>query len=802
MKTLNLTIGIVAIMLFTVLHIQAQSISGKITDQNKEAVPFANVLLLNLPDSSLNTGVTSDMEGKFQLPLKDEGNFLMKISVMGLEEYYRDISHEESLSGFSLGEIKLSEKTEMLDAVEVKGKRPQFITYADKIVMDVENTSLHDGTTALETLSKSPGVWMDQDGELSVNGKKGVRVLLDGRPVYLSGSELKSMLEGMSAETIKNIEVINNPSSKYDAEGAGGVININFKKNAQRGVNGAVFSNYRYNGAHTNTAGLNLNGKKNQITYFVNADAGSRPFLRDMTARRTVEATDFELTQTVKDRRKLLNANLHVGVDYQMNDKAQIGLNYRGIGKLRDNNWDTRNNVREGSAQWKVNAFNNTKTEELNHTVNAFFQYQFTEHSKLNVDGSFADLNTYGTSTFKNYFTMESSETYEKLSTENPSSFDIYSIQTDYTHDLPENDIKLEAGFKYSVVNSDNDLEFYINEGDDRFNDPDRTNNFEYREQISASYIDINKKFSNKTTVKGGMRIENTQMLGTSLQSEQGINRDFTSFFPSIFIQQKWTDNYETNFSYSRRISRPRYIFLNPSIMYTDPYSYIQGNPALKPMFTDGISFTQVIAQQFNITIGYDIGKDFIGELPLVDPETNQTVFNIGNIDQMQNANLSILAPVQITDFWQSNSQAIFSYQKFKSTVEGVGQLNAKSMFNIRSTHNISLPNDFKLEVLASYQSPHVYGLYNMDGFWFMDMSIKRSFLNDKLDVSASVNDIFRTYKYNGSSNINGNETAVGQYQYQQGFRLNLRYKFSLGDKFKSNQKQIDLEELQRAGGA
>lgn len=236
--------------------------------------------------------------------------------------------------------------------------------------------------------------------------------------------------------------------------------------------------------------------------------------------------------------------------------------------------------------------------------------------------------------------------------------------------------------------------------------------------------------------------------------------------------------------------------------MYTDPYSYIIGNPEMKPRFTDGITFTQVFAQQFNLSIGYDEAKDFISEIPTVDPSNNNTVFRMGNIDQMQAVNLSILAPVQIADFWSLNFQGIATHQKFSTMHEGQEIINKGTTFNIRATQSIQLPGEIKMDVLSSYQSAEAYGVYNMESYWFTDVSFKKSFINEKLDVSIAFNDIFRSFKFSGSSVVNNNLTKVTQYQYQQGIRLNLRYKFSLGDQFKSNEKKIDLEELQRAGGA
>ncbi len=803
MKTLKLTIGILAVMLFTVLHIQAQTINGKITDQNEEAVPFANVLLLNLPDSSLNKGITSDIEGKFQLPLKEEGSFLMKISVMGLEDFYRKISPEDVKNGVSLGTVKLQDKTEFLETVEVKAQRPQFISHPDKLVMDVENTSLHDGTTAMETLSKSPGVWVDQNGEISLNGKKGVRVLLDGRAVYVSGEELQSMLEGMPAESIKNIEIISNPSAKYDAEGAGGVININFKTDSKRGLNGSIFANHRYMGAHTMQGGINVNGKKNGFNYFVNANGGTDAKFRDMEAKRVIPSEDFVLTQTGEDRRQYVKPNLHAGFDYQISKNDNIGLIYRGSGSFFEGDWNTKNFVTEKNDSFKVNSVNDTENTKQNHTYGVNYTHDFSRNeAKLSVDVNYADLNSITSSKFRNEYLQEGNNKEEKLSNANTSYFDIYSAQADYEINVPAIETKFEAGAKFSLVNSKNNTDFFIHENSEKVYDISRSNNFRYSEQINAVYVNFTKNLSGKTTVKGGLRAEHTIVDGQALQSDQQVKRNFVSMFPSLFVQHKWTDNYETNFSYSRRITRARYSQLNPNVMYTDPYSYIKGNPDLRSQFTDGFSFSQIFAQQINLSVGYDLARDYIGEIPLQDEETNQTVFSIRNIDKMENLNLRLLVPIQITDFWQSNSQLILAHQRFNTVIEGQDQLNVQNMYSVRSTQSFSLPGDFKVDLLTSYQGPVAYGLYIIDAFWSANLGIKKSILNDKLDISLNFTDMFRSRRIDGTAIINKNRVDLGIYDYTQGIRFNLRYKFSLGDQFKARNKNIDLEEIRRAGGA
>lgn len=283
LKNMKTILSLLTLTFFLSSFAQAQtgSIKGVLTDTENAPLPYSNVAVYQSSDSSLLTGSITDAKGQFNINVK-YGDYYLKISAVGFETYLsKSITVNEINSVVDFSTIQLQEDVQVMDAVEVKAMRPQVVVEADKMVVSVEGTAMAAGATAYEVLEKSPGVFVDQDGNIQLNGKSGVQVMIDGRRSYLSATDLQNMLQGMSADNIKTIEIINNPSAKYDAEGNAGIINITLKKNNIQGINGSVNASYRYNEMQNYNTGLQLNHKKGNWNSFVNADLSQRGRIRD-----------------------------------------------------------------------------------------------------------------------------------------------------------------------------------------------------------------------------------------------------------------------------------------------------------------------------------------------------------------------------------------------------------------------------------------------------------------------------------------------------------------------------------------
>lgn len=240
---------------------------------------------------------------------------------------------------------------------------------------------------------------------------------------------------------------------------------------------------------------------------------------------------------------------------------------------------------------------------------------------------------------------------------------------------------------------------------------------------------------------------------------------------------------------------------MNPSIFYLDPYTFVKGNPFMRPQCTQAFQFTQTLKQTYNLILGYDYTTDFIAEVPEQDPETKQTFFSIGNVDRFENISVTLVAPVQLLPFWNVNNNVVGAYQRFDTQLQDVVVENKRFFFNLQSDHTIELPKEIMLEVNGFYRSPIAYGLYELESIWGVNAGIKRSFMEDKIDLSLNVTDIFKSVYVTGDANLQGNINAFDHYTGARGFRINLRYRFNKGEKFERQKRDVQLEELNRAGG-
>lgn len=805
MKTYRIIVILISLLVSS-LGLAQGKLTGLVKDSQSETIPFANVAVLKVKDSTIVSGAATDMEGNFSIDSPDDGAYFLEFSTIGFQSVTTE-AFEVNKTYFQkdFGVITLLVEENSLDEVVLIAKRPRIEVKADKMVVNVAGTVMASGTSAYEVLAKSPGVWLDQNGNFQLNGKANVAVMVDGRPTYLSSNELKTLLEGMSSENIKNIEIISNPSAKYEAEGTAGILNINLKKNRLNGLNGSAYTGYEYNGYSFYNSGVNLNHKKGKWNSFVSLDASKDGRIREQSIIRTFNQEEgiARLDQKGKEKRFFYAPSLRLGTDYEINDKHSVGVTGNLTYQNGENDWNNEVvlNPAEGSTSF-IDAKNHLEDEFYNSSINMHYQGKLdTLGSSLSADIDYVKLNKDVNTTFTNVFTFNSSDSEtERLGTDNYSEYDIFAARVDL--ELPlANAGKLEVGAKASQVKSRSTLEFYELTNNERIIDPDRSNRFAYDENIYAAYGSYSKKFNKTWNLQAGLRLEQTDAEGYSATLDQTIPRKYLDFFPSLFVQQNLTEDYKVSYSLSRRITRPNYEKLNPFIFYLDPYSYVEGNPDLRPQYTNSFQLTQTYKNKYNLILGAQYSKDFIIEVPFQNEETNQTAIAVRNIDRNKNFSATLIAPLRITKGWRMDNNLVATYQYFTTQIDGEELENEQFSFIARSNHQISLPFDINWEVNGSYISPLAYGLYSVKGQWWIDTGFKKSFMQDKLDVNLAFTDVFRTQSIIATTEINKNLNTLDQYVFNQAVRLSLRYNFSSGSKFESKRQEKALEELKRAGG-
>jgi hypothetical protein len=330
--------------------------------------------------------------------------------------------------------------------------------------------------------------------------------------------------------------------------------------------------------------------------------------------------------------------------------------------------------------------------------------------------------------------------------------------------------------------------------------DTSRTNYFVYKENIYAGYVNFKSRLGEKFNVQAGLRAEQTVSEGELRTTGEATKRRYFDLYPSLFVQQKVSDKYEINYNYSRRIQRPNYGQLNPFFAYRDPYTYWQGNPYLQPQYTHAIGITQIFRKTYHLVLNYQLNKDVIAELPAIVPETATTIYYIGNVDDSKNLSLTAIVPVNILKSWDTNNTLLVSYMEYSAVVDRQQVINDQLSYMLQSNHNILLLLGLKMEANGTSQGPSVYALYQVEPRWWVNVGLKKSFMDDKLDVSLNANDVFKSQRLLIAANVGeGNVSDFDQYFRQRNIGFTVRYKFSNGEKLEER-RRISLEELNRTG--
>ncbi len=804
MKPYAKTLVFLFITIFSSITLFAQ-ISGKLTDEKGEALRFANVALINNSNNKLVASAITDSTGKFSLKSPEQGTYFLKFTAIGFAEFKTEVFESSSNFSKQFGSISLKAEAKKLDNVTVTSLRPTITQEPDKLVVTIENTAMAQGNTAFAVLAKSPGVFIDAEGNIQLNGRSGVTVMLNGKLTYLSARDLRALLEGMPAENIKNIEIITNPSAKYDAEGTSGILNINLKKNTQRGMNGSVYAtgNYNFYKQFGYSYGGNVNFKGGSWSSFLNLDGARRVGGRNATFTRIFygPSSTIHFDQTaIGNYKNDQPLSVRFGTDYDINSKHSIGvMAYYNDSKGEDDFLtDTYIGNAPKSYQQFIDADNLNSGRFKNFTSNLHYVGKLdTLGMQLSADIDYVNIRNTRESNLFNYFTdlNTNAKTTDVLYTYVPAGYDIWSGKIDFVKPLNKSH-KLEMGAKFSDVVSDNDSRFYFNNGS-LVPDMNRTNYFNYRENIYAGYLNWNGKLSKKLSAQAGLRAEQTEGVGTSYTTGQVNKRDYLDLFPSVFLQHKVSENYGVNYSYSRRITRPNYGNLNPFRAYRDPYTWYEGNTGLKPQYSHIVSVAQSIKKIYILTTTYQLNKDVMAEIPILDVNTGTTVYTTGNVDDAYSVSMSLLAPVRIMKKWESQNTVLLNYSEFNMS-SNLGKVENKQLFfMVQSNQTILLPKDFRVELNLLYRGPAASGLYHMAAMNRVDMAVRKSFLKKKFDVTVNVNDIFKGFRYYWTTNINGNKNDFDQYFRWRSVGLSLRYNFSKGQKVNIKQRTA-IEEAGR----
>lgn len=793
------TFYITMLLCFTMsTAIKAQTeISGSIVDDTNQPLPFVTTILLKVADSSLVKATVTDDFGKFTIPSISAGTYKLKVSSVGFETFYSTpITIAET--SITLKKIILKTSTEALDEVKIIAEKPIVEVLADKTVFNVDKTINATGSNGFELLRKAPGVVIDNNNSIIVEGKAGVQIYIDGRPSVLRGQDLVHYLETLQSTDIDSIEIITQPSSKYEAAGNGGIINIKLKRNKSFGTNGSLtagFAQGRYPRVNSSIT-LNNRGKKtNLYGTYSNRFGDSYNFIN---LDRLQNGNRFDArTESRFDNN---NHNIKTGFDYYLNEKNTFGL----IGTANFNNSIGTSNSRtpiipngDSQPQEILLAQSIGDNVSSNYNLNANYKYADTLGRDLNID---LDYGTFK-SDRENYqpnFYVNGAETDTLRSSivrfVTPITISILGGQTDYEQNLLGG--KVSVGGRISYVKTENTFNFFdVINGGNIFNSQ-QSNSFNYTEQINAGFFNYNKKWK-KWNVQVGLRVEQTisegELVSTQQNENEVVKRNYTNYFPSGGLTYQVNQKNSLALTYSRRIQRPSYQSLNPFQFKIDELSFRQGNPFLQPQYTNNIRLSHTYNYRLTTSLSYSYISDFFAQVTEAVGE-NQNFIIQRNVADQKLYNLSVSYPTKINDWWSIYVSASAYRSEYEPTSPDFLAVD-QNTFSFYGQNTIKLPKEYTMEVSGWFSSPSIWGgTYRTKSLGSLDVAFQKKFWDDTLTTSLAFSDILYTIPWQGSTEFGNLRIDGSGGTDSRQVRFSLNYNFGSNDIKKARNRKTGIE--------
>lgn len=790
---------------------QIGKIKGIVLDsKTKQPIEFATIALYKLKDSSLVTGAVASDKGAFELSSLGFGRYFMKVNFIGYKLLVIDtISIRPKMPELTIGSIKLHSNTEQLGEVEVSSEKSTIQLGIDKKIFNVEKSIVSEGGSATEVLQSIPSVSVDIDGNISLRGSGNVTVLVDGKPSGITGSSRAAILQQIPASSIESIELITNPSAKYDPDGMSGIINIVLKKNKLSGFNGSVSAGIGTNDKYN--ASANISYRNSKVNFFANY--GFRSNTRTGSGysfRQNIYSdTTYYLTQKSTSLNHNLSNNVKAGIDFFLNDKNTLGFSVLyntgsekatqvGIFSEADNNQltsatfirDETSGDKPISTDYNINyrkTFNKPKQE---------FTFDATYSASSGKD-------------FENYVERDYTLKYDSKNTtpfkQNTSTKGVNSIttfQADYTHPL-KNQMKLEAGAKATLRSINNDFisQTYNYSQFDFEPDTNLTNNFKYNENIYAGYLTYSgtiKTFGYQL----GLRAEEANTISNSVTMHSKYINDYFNLFPSLHLSEKFNEKNEMQISYSRRINRPNTRALNPFKDVGDPYNVRYGNPYLKPEYVNSYELSYLKYWEKAVltsTVYFRQTNGIIQRVRTVDTTAISTITMV-NLNSSKSYGFELIAKNDILKWWNTTT----SINVFQTVIDGknvdADMQNNNFSYILKLLSNMRVWKNMDIQFTANYMGPTVTAQGEVNPIFTMDIGLKKEVFRNA-SLSLNVSDLTNSRKMAMESNGSNYYTKMERRRESRIATLTFSYRFGKASDSKKGKQKQSSSDFDGGGG-
>ena len=796
------------LVLFLSIHfsnqIAAQSISGMLRTEAGEAAEFATVRLLRSADSTVVAGTVANAGGSFDFQNIAAGDYRIQAVLIGYADLFSPVFSIKKEDAIVLKPLALV-PVNLLQETVVTARLPVIERQIDKVVVNVEGSTLAAGNNVLELLQRSPGVLITPQGAVMLEGKSGVMVMVDGKPSQLSGDQLVAFLQSMPAETVSKVELIARPSSKYDAEGVSGIINIRLKKNQNLGLNGTYSAGYTQSIHARLRTGLNLNYRPGKINVFGNVNLVEGAQSVGQTIERFAGDKVFDQTNPMVEQ--FGTQSFKAGADFFAHERHTLGVLVLGNFYHNDSRKDNLTQIRnEGSALIDSTLSSRilapTSNDRLTYNIN--YRFADTSGNELTFDADHIIFRSTGTNTLENErFNPENVLlTNDALRSDIGSDIMVWSFKTDYVK-TSKNGLKLEAGAKFNRTSSNNNIQSTREASGVSQPDAGRTNLFDYRENIAAAYTNIGKQ-GRKFNWQLGLRAERTEVNGTSTDLYGNVlnNPDtaYLGLFPTAYLQYTLKPMHQLGFSYNRRLSRPAYQDMNPFVWQVDPYTSERGNPYLRPAYTHSAELTYTYKYAASVSIGYSRTTDLVNTIAR--QVGDQAYTQPQNIQQQDNISLNINMPLPINSWWEGYLWLGIWHNQFKSQLDE-DQLDAGAFGGgCYLSQQFKLGKGYELEASFWAQFPTQDGIFTNRGIASASAGVKKMLWKNKASVKLAVNDLFGTQRWTQSADFGSVRGTLRNTWESQNIALSFSWKFgnqNLKTRNRNNGGATDADERIKA---
>ncbi len=769
----------------------AGKISGTVLKNTKPA-DGATISLLRAKDSSTVKFSAAGKEGLYVFENIAEGNYIISATAVGHQKAWSSVVELSSQApSVQVPAISLVTVSKDLADVTVTAKRALIEQRIDRTIVNVEASITNIGTSALEVLEKAPGVTVDRDGNISLKGKEGVLIMVDGRPTQLGGADLANLLRNMNSSQLDQIEIMTNPPARYDAAGTSGIINIKTKKTITAGFNGSASLAYSQGRYPKTNEGFNFNYRNAKLNLFTNLSHNYQKRFQILNLDRNIlDDNDNSVLKIFNQESERIGAgnsyNAKFGVDFFADKNTTLGavvnINASQMEANNPNTTNISNASKELQSVTKALVNNDRDWKSISANLN-FRRILDKKGKEITSDIDYIKNSSDDDLFMVNSYTDEAGNPINKADTLTgllPQEIDVYSARVDYLHPLKK-DARFEAGIKTSIVRTDNNARYDSIQYGQVVPDFNRSNHFVDEENINAAYVNLSTPLSKKITAQFGLRVENTNAKGRQKSTGENFDRHYTQLFPTAYFQYKANANNNFGANFGRRVRRPSYQSLNPFIRFLDRYTYSQGNPNLKPSVSNNVEVSHTWKNKITTTLNYTVVKDIIQEI--IQQKGEEAYNKPSNVSSLYSAGLSVNANTSITKWWTSNINVNANYNKYKGVIDNdLISLSATS-FVINGTQQFKISKTFSAELNGQYRSGWLEGVIRVKPIGMVGAGISQQILKNKGTIRLSARDIFYTQKMRGQSRYSNVDVSIRQRAETQIVTIGFTYNFSKGKK-------------------